>query len=84
MLTTLKSGSIVLIHGIAVHICKDVEVEVDESLLASLSPGEADSLSIPCTRRHPHPPGNAIPGPLPAGMNGVSPLMPADFNGLPS
>jgi hypothetical protein len=56
MLTTLKSGSTVHIAGLPVNVCTDVEVEVDETHLANLSEAEANSLGIPCTRRHHHPP----------------------------
>lgn len=63
MLTTLKSGSTVLVEGHPVHVCNDVEVEIDESRLNGLSEAAAHSLNIPCTRRHPHPPVmSATPG----------------------
>jgi hypothetical protein len=56
MLTTLKSGSTVHIAGLPVNVCQDVEVEVDETHLSNLSEEDANSLGIPCTRRHHHPP----------------------------
>jgi hypothetical protein len=61
MLTTLKSGSTVLVSGLPVNVCTDVEVEIDESHLANLSEEDANHLSIPCTRRHHHPPDIAHP-----------------------
>jgi hypothetical protein len=56
MLTTLKSGSTVLVSGLPVNVCTDVEVEIDETHLANLSEEDANLLGIPCTRRHHHPP----------------------------
>lgn len=56
MLTTLKSGSTVLVSGLPVNVCTDVEVEIDETHLANLSEEDANQLNIPCTRRHHHPP----------------------------
>ncbi len=61
MFTTLKSGSTVHFYGLPVNVCTDVEVEIDETQVANLSEAEANSLGIPCTRRHHHPPDVAQP-----------------------
>jgi hypothetical protein len=63
MLTTLKSGTTVHFSGIPIHVCTDVEVEVEESSVPGLSAEEAIALNIPCTLRHHQPPMSAAPLP---------------------